>query len=181
MNDSSSVPGDADSEARLARAQRYFQRDLGNQLEWYSQRAARNKARSRQFAFLVMAGGALTSVLQVLQWNYWGPIVTAVVGAAVALFEGWRRTARYSESWTAYRVAAERMKRELRLYVNAAGRYSVSDEEIAYRHFVESIESVIAEEQQIFWDIRADHGRAKEDKTMSAGHERGQARGSPER
>ena len=47
------------------------------------------------------------------------------------------------------------MKREYRLYINNAGSYStMKDEDRAYRLFVEQIEQIIAEEQQIFWQSR---------------------------
>ena len=70
----------------------------------------------------------------------------------MAVAEGWQRTARYAETWQSYRVASERMKRERRLYVNGAGEYrGLVDEEEAFLRFVESVEAIIAEEQQIFW------------------------------
>ena len=68
--------------------------------------------------------------------------------------EGWQRISRYGETWTAYRTASERMKREQRLYVNGAGAYRNVDEDEAYLRFVEAIEAIIAEEQQIYWQNR---------------------------
>lgn len=47
------------------------------------------------------------------------------------------------------------MKREQRLYLNGAGDYAaLADEDAAYRHFVEAIEQILAEEQQIYWEKR---------------------------
>jgi hypothetical protein len=43
------------------------------------------------------------------------------------------------------------MKREFRLYVNGAGDYRALDEERDYLQFVENIEAIIAEEQQLYW------------------------------
>ena len=71
-----------------------------------------------------------------------------------ALAEGWQRIARYGETWISYRTASERMKREQRLYVNGAGAYRNVDEDEAYLRFVEAIEAIIAEEQQIYWQNR---------------------------
>ncbi len=50
-----------------------------------------------------------------------------------------------------YRKASELMKREYRLYINAAGPYGDADEEAAYRLFVLNVEQIIAEEQQLFF------------------------------
>jgi hypothetical protein len=76
------------------------------------------------------------------------------LGAIVVLFEGWQRISRYGETWTAYRTASERMKREQRLYVNGAGSYRNVEEDEAYLRFVEAIEAIVAEEQQIYWQNR---------------------------
>jgi hypothetical protein len=82
-------------------------------------------------------------------------VVTALLGALVATAEGWQRIARYNEAWLAYRVASERMKREQRLYVNGAGEYrDLDDEDTGFLHFVENIEAIMAEEQQIYWQGR---------------------------
>ena len=46
------------------------------------------------------------------------------------------------------------MKREQRLYVNGAGTYRNVEEDEAYLRFVEAIEGILAEEQQIYWQSR---------------------------
>jgi Protein of unknown function (DUF4231) len=87
------------------------------------------------------------------------PAVTAALGVAIAVLTGVQRIWKYDETWVAYRRASEQMKREYRLYINGAGSYtSLADEDEAYRWFVENIEAIIAEEQQIYWQSRADTG-----------------------
>jgi hypothetical protein len=47
------------------------------------------------------------------------------------------------------------MKWERRLYVNGAGEYrGLADEEEAFLRFVENVEAILAEEQQIYWSRR---------------------------
>jgi hypothetical protein len=46
------------------------------------------------------------------------------------------------------------MKRERRLYANGAGAYRALDDQTAYLQFVESVEAIIAEEQQVYWRNR---------------------------
>jgi hypothetical protein len=84
---------------------------------------ARFKARAQALGIAVVAAGAATAFLQVFRDARWVPVLTALLGAVVALAEGWRQIARYDEAWAAYRLASERMKRERRLYVNGAGEY----------------------------------------------------------
>jgi hypothetical protein len=99
--------------AREARAERYFERDLAGQRGWYGERASRFKIRAQVVGIVVVGAGAATTFLQVLRDVRWVPVLTALLGALVALAEGWRQIARYDESWTAYWVASERMKRRL--------------------------------------------------------------------
>lgn len=137
---------------REARAERYLTVDLNGQNAWYSRRAAQLKNRSHAFGLAVISAGSATAFLSVLGNHPSVPVLIAFLGAAIAVLEGWRRISRYDEVWTSYRMASERMKRERRLYVNGADKYRHSlDEEDAYLDFVEAIEAVIAEEQQVYW------------------------------
>ena len=140
--------------ARENRAQQYFEQDLKKQRQWYGDRASAYKKRAQLLSFLVIAAGAATTFVQVFDKALWVPALTAALGVIVTLAEGWQRIARYGEAWRAYRVASERMKRELRLYVNGAATYRDLGEEEAYLRFVEVVEAIIAEEQQIYWKDR---------------------------
>ena len=140
---------------REQRAARYFDQDLEDQRNWYSQKASRFKWRAETLSFLVIAAGILTTFFAAISKAPWVATVTASLGALIALAEGWQRIARYGERWMAYRIASERMKRERRLYVNGAAEYrEVIDEEEAYLRFVEAVEAIIGEEQQIYWPNR---------------------------
>jgi hypothetical protein len=139
---------------REARAERYFSQDLAGQREWYGNRASSYKRWAQLLAVLVIGAGSATSFLQVFSARPWVPIATAALGAIVAVAEGWQRIAGYSEAWTGYRTASERMKRERRLYVNGAGAYRGLPENEGYLLFVEAVEAILAEEQQIFWRAR---------------------------
>lgn len=150
------IPDDAAAPPRAAereaRADRYLTVDLNGQAAWYSRRATRLKNRSNAFGLAVISAGSATAFLSVLGSHPSVPVLIAFLGAAIAVLEGWRRISRYDEVWTSYRMASERMKRERRLYVNGADKYRHSlDEEDAYLDFVEAIEGIVAEEQQVYW------------------------------
>jgi Protein of unknown function (DUF4231) len=139
---------------RDALAERYFKNDLADQRRWYSEKAGLFKTRSELLALLTIVLGALITFIQVFGAAPWVPVVSGAIGAIVAVSAGWQRIARYSESWMSYRTASERMKRERRLYTHGAGSYRGLPEREAYLTFVEAIEGVIAEEQNIFWRDR---------------------------
>jgi hypothetical protein len=138
-------------------AEQYFKNDLSGQRTWYSQKAGLYKTRSELLALLIIVLGASISFIQVFGAAPWVPIVSGSIGAVVAIAAGWQRIARYSETWTSYRTASERMKRERRLYTHGAGSYRGLPEREAYLTFVEAIEGIIAEEQNIFWRERGNN------------------------
>ncbi len=148
---------DLTAKERDALAERYFKNDLADQRRWYSEKAGLFKTRSELLALLTIALGALITFIQVFGAAPWVPIVSGSIGAIVAIAAGWQRIARYSETWVSYRTASERMKRERRLYTHGAGSYRGLPEREAYLTFVEAIEGIIAEEQNIFWRERGNN------------------------
>jgi len=148
---------DPTAKERDALAEQYFKNDLSDQRRWYSQKAGLYKTRSELLALLTIVLGALITFMQVFGAAAWVPIVSGAIGAIVAIAAGWQRIARYSETWSSYRTASERMKRERRLYTHGAGSYRGLPEREAYLTFVEAIEGIIAEEQNIFWRERGNN------------------------
>ena len=143
-------------ETRRERADYYFRTVLDGQREWYDKNAGKQKRRYLAFAICVIVLGALISLLQVLDTADWVRHLTAALGAAVTISRAVDTLLRPGETWQAYRKAAEGMKREYRLYLNNADPYAaVQDEANAYRLLVERVETIIAEEQQLFWQSPA--------------------------
>jgi hypothetical protein len=167
---------DPTAKERDALAERYFKNDLADQRRWYSEKAGLFKTRSELLALLTIVLGALITFIQVFAAAPWVPIVSGAIGAIVAVAAGWQRIARYSETWVSYRTASERMKRERRLYTHGAGAYRGLPERETYLTFVEAIEGIIAEEQNIFWRDRGNNPpthAGNSDTTKTAGEPRG--------
>jgi hypothetical protein len=165
-NEVAPAPSHAD---RYTRAHRYFEEDLQNQRGWYSKRAKLNKIWAQTLSLAIILCGALVTFLQIFDHGLWVSLTTGALGLLVAVAQGAQRVWKFDETWTGYRAASERMKREWRLYINAAGDYAaITEERDAYRRFVEAIEQIIAEEQQIFWQT---HNKieAPEDKPADNG------------
>lgn len=149
-------------ETRQERADYYFRTVLDGQREWYSKGARKQKRRYLAFAICVIILGALISLLQVLEAD-WVPHLTAALDAAVSISRAVDTLLRPSETWQAYRKAAEGMKREYRLYLNNADAYATAEDEAsAYRLLVERVETIIAEEQQLFWQSQTKGGAQQE-------------------
>lgn len=143
-------------EVRKERADYYFNSVLSGQLDWYSRNAGRHKSRHLLFAVAVIVLGALISLLQIYADEAWVAGATGALGAAVAVLRSLDTLLRPNETWQSYRKASEGMKREYRLYLNNADAYGQAQtEEEAYRLLVERVETVVAEEQQLFWQFHA--------------------------
>lgn len=143
-------------ENRNEKANYYFQTVLDHQIDWYSTKADLQKKRHYIFAISVIALGALISFLQVLDAAEWIKYLTAALGAAISLIRALDSFLRPGETWQTYRKASENMKREQRLFINNADDYrKAANEEDAYRLFVERVEMVLAEEQQLYWQAHA--------------------------
>jgi hypothetical protein len=143
-------------ESRKQRAEFYFNTVLSGQQQWYSEKSGQQKFRHLFFAIAVIVLGALISVLQIFSGQVWVAGATAMLGATVAVLRSIDTLLRPNETWQAYRKASESMKREYRLYLNNADAYAqAGDEDVAYRLLIERVETVIAEEQQLFWQFHA--------------------------
>jgi hypothetical protein len=141
-------------ENRQEKADYYFKVVLKNQREWYSEKSGKQKERHLFLAISVIVLGALISCLQAFEAADWVRYLTAMLGATVAVFRSLDTLLRPGETWQGYRKASENMKREYRLYINNADVYAdASSEEAAYQLLVQRVESVLAEEQQIFWQF----------------------------
>lgn len=141
-------------ESRKERADYYFQTILEDQREWYSQKATTHKKLHTGFAISVIVLGAVVSCLQALEAD-WVRYLTAIMGAGITIIRAIDTLMRPAETWQSYRKASENMRREYRMYINGADVYSgTADEKAAYLLLVSRVETVIAEEQQLFWQYR---------------------------
>ena len=114
-----------------------------------------NKTKHQYFAFSVIILGTLVSFMQVLDAALWVRILTAFLGASVTIIQAVNTLLHPGETWQTYRKASENMKREYRLYVSKADVYAdTANEEAAYLLLVQRVESVIAEEQKLFWQFQ---------------------------
>ena len=154
------------STSRRMRAEEYFNDHLDGQLEWYDNKASRNKKWAFSLSATVLTAGALSAFLQVFsafpELEDLIPIATAFLGLLVVIGKGAEQMGSFESTWVTYRRASESMKRERRLFVSNGGSYrSASSEEQAYALFVQRVEQTIAEEQQIYWSDRVDDSEEK--------------------
>lgn len=144
---------------RVKKANAYLEEtyNLGGQLEWYDRKAMTNKSWHMRLGIIIIICGALTSVVQLwapspegVHWSAW---LTALLGAIVIVAKGIDSIWKFDENWTQYRQAAEGLKRERRLFVNASGAYAMcADENTRFDLFIKTVEEIIAAEGKVFWE-----------------------------
>ncbi len=144
--------------ARVEKANTYLKEayNLDGQLEWYDLKATTNKNWHMRLGIIIIISGAMTSFVQLwapspegVHWSTW---LTAVLGAIVIVAKGVDSIWKFDENWTNYRQAAEGLKQERRLYINATGPYAAcADENSRFHLFIKTVEEIIAAEGQFFW------------------------------
>ncbi len=135
------------------------------QRNWYSRQSSRFKKRAQLFSLLVIICGGLIALLPVFKptpASHWSDYAGAVLGLIVVISQGVMRIWRWDEIWPEYRKASERMKREQRLYLYNANPYAAfTDEAGARRRYIDALESIIAEEQKLYWQAVEKADQAK--------------------
>jgi hypothetical protein len=152
------VSSESRKQQRRTLADDYMNEDLSKQREWYDARASSHKKWANYLSLIVIAFGALTSFVATLKPmnSSLCDVIIAALGVFVVISQGILQIWRYNETWVGYRMASERMLRERRLFINAAGPYAdIPDEEESLRYFIEVIEQIVAEEQKIYF--KQDH------------------------
>ena len=129
--------------------------EFSGQRDWYNQRASSFKARAQRIDVLIIAAGAFVAALPSLRSSPgdWIDYVLIALGITIVVAQGMQRVYRYSEIWPEYRLASERMKREWRLFINAAEHYDAPDE-VAQPLYVSRLEGIMADEQKIFFETQ---------------------------
>jgi hypothetical protein len=118
---------------------------LNDQLRWYSEKSSFNQKRYKQIkaAQLVLAGSIPVFALVDDLWGRW---ITAILGASVAILEGFQQLGQYSNLWASYRATAEQLKHEEHLFLARSGPYRNLGEEEALRVLAERVEERVSTE-----------------------------------
>lgn len=118
---------------------------LNDQLDWYDGKSGDNQRRYKQIktAQLILAGSIPVFALVGDLWGRW---VTAILGASVAILEGFQQLGQYNNLWTSYRATAEQLKHEKFLFLAKSGPYKGLEEEVALGLLAERVEERVSTE-----------------------------------
>ena len=144
-------------EKRISRADSYDQR-TGNQKQWYSKNATKNKKIFQSIGILIVAFGAFVGIVPLLFGTSSEPttaeIITAILGALIVMLKGVERIWLPEEKWQNYRKASEALKREKESYIEGISPYNRDmGEDENYLLYVKRCVLIKAEEQNNFWGL----------------------------
>jgi hypothetical protein len=136
----------------IDREKQYLTTRWQEQRDYYSRKSSENKRAYQRVQLVIGIGAVLVPVLlsfdiripfgdtQIALTSPLAAIISGLVAAAAAV----ENVYKYGENWRNFRRALEGLKREHALFISRAGKYR--NEVNAFPNFVESIESIIAEE-----------------------------------
>ncbi len=146
-------------EKRITRADSYDERS-GNQKQWYSKNATKNKQIAQAIGILIIFFGAIVGIVPLLFAAPATEITTAILGASIVVLKGIERIWLPDEKWQNYRKASEALKREKECYIEGIHPYNRDmDEDENYLFYVKRCVLIKAEEQNNFWGLSGESKR----------------------
>ena len=124
-----------------------------NQTDWYSNRSAKAKKNSRRMRFLIILCGALLPAIPTLANAFhlkaYSEGFIALVSVLIAVTAGVENFMGYADDYVRYRLAAERLVREMVYYRTHSGPlFDGLSHQDGFKKFVDRVELIMKEEQQ---------------------------------
>lgn len=118
---------------------------LNNQLQWYDKKSA---TKQRRYKTIKVTQLVLASSIPVLALVgvAWGTVITAVLGAGVAMLEGIQQLGQYHDLWINYRSTAGYLEQEKYLFLARSGPYRGLGSDDALRLLAERVEERVSKE-----------------------------------
>jgi hypothetical protein len=143
-------PDDAGSDAE---ANRYAWRRLEDQIEWYEHKSVEDK---QWFLRLKVVQIVNAAAIPVAAGTGASARVTASLGAAVVVLEGFQQLFQFERNWARYRATTESLKHEKFLCLSSAGPYADLTRPLAV--LVERVEGLVSQEHSAWSATQADAG-----------------------
>lgn len=130
----------------------YIKNRVENQINWYSKKATENKKRYHFSQIVIIIAAALIPIINVIDLATMEiRLFSSILGTIVIAITGIIQLKKYHENWIMYRSTEEALKKEKYTYENDAGAYSGLNDDERHRLLVEKIESIISNQNVIFF------------------------------
>ena len=140
----------------------YLKERYKPEVNWYDNRAFRNKRYYQWFQWLVIIISASVPVLVVsmpdkFKW------ITVTLSIVLAVGTAALKTFKFQENWITYRTIAETLKKEKHYYAAGAIEYATAEDK--RQLFVERVEALISRENTLWTTIHRRRGNNGEAQT----------------
>jgi Protein of unknown function (DUF4231) len=115
---------------------------LEDQLNWYEAKSGYNQRMFKWLKTTTIAAAVAIPLCAGLGDRY--VIITAVLGALIALIEGIQQLNQYQQNWITYRSTSEALKHEKYLFLANAGPYTAAENPKTL--LAERVESLVSQE-----------------------------------
>jgi len=142
----------------------YLANRYSEQIDWYEEKALKNKEIYTIFQWGVIILSALIPVLIVileddLKW------LTAALGVILAIGTAGLKSFKFQENWINYRTIAETLKKEQYFYDAKLERYADAADQEAL--FVERVEALISRENSLWISIQQLNEERQDEQTAT--------------
>lgn len=127
--------------------QEFFKDRYKGQINWYSDRATRNKRFYYLFQWgVIILSASIPVLIASLPQIY--QTVTVILSVILAIGTAGLKTFKFQENWINYRTISETLKKEKYFYDAELGDYSTASDREAL--FVERVEALISRENSLW-------------------------------
>lgn len=132
----------------------YVKSRLGEQITWYSKRAAENKKKFHGYQSLIIIVSALIPIVNVIDF---APveirIISSILGGIIIGSTSILQLKKHHENWIMYRSTEEILKKEKYTFENNVGTYTGLSEAEQHKLLVEKVESIISNQNVSFFVV----------------------------
>jgi hypothetical protein len=115
---------------------------LDAQIQWYDHKSREAQQYYKGTKFVVVVASATISIVALLGLN----LVTAILGALIAICETMQHLNQWHHNWITYRSTCEALRHEKYTYLERADPYDDLEDAAARKLLVERVESLISTE-----------------------------------
>jgi hypothetical protein len=153
------------TESRQGDKNRYLTDRVDRQFAYFDSNAMRNQRRYRSLKRTAIVCNILTTVTIALAFTVPDAyrlamgIVALLLSTVVLATYQWEEFENYGAKWEKFRLVAEQLKSERKLYLEGAGTYAVADDAERHKLFVQNIESIIRGTDMSYFTLMVEPGR----------------------
>lgn len=131
---------------------------LEDQITWYDRKSMGAQRAYKWTKYFTISAAAAIPILALFELS----AVVAVVGALIAVFEGFNQINQWQHNWITYRATCEALRHEKYTYIERADPYNDDDSVRVRKLLVERVESLISTEHSKWIAVQDEAAKNRE-------------------